>query len=361
MYTFTSMDNDQREHLFSFDSQKEIAPADSQKKLKKNPKFKALLGVFALVTLLAGGLISLYLTQINQDIRQQASVGDYECEPSYHSVNGQCVPTACDDPDGDGIIVCGIGNGECTEDSLGGDWCDNPNTPEVDTCSDGMIRCKCGPGNDQGYWVIGVAESCSDLCEDAEVICTDCPPGDGGGGGEPDPTEPPITRNTPTPTIPPRITPTVTPTPPPGTPTPSLTPTNTPAPTNTPTPTATLPPGPQCRNIEMWDVTNGTGTSITGNGDSAIVPGETTVRFTCSNFQADPLPSGYFYAFRIFEPCGSDNHLTPLEFINEEGENGVNYDIEMSGDYQAQCSVCTVDSSGDTVCDWESLTPSSCE
>jgi hypothetical protein len=111
----------------------------------------------------------------------------------------------------------------------------------------------------------------------------------------------------------------------------------------------------------MWDVTNGSTTLMTGDEDSTITPGETTVRFTCSNFQAETLPSGYFYAFRIFEPCGSDNHLTPLEFINDEGENGVNYDIEMSGDYQAQCSVCTVDSNGDTICDWESLTPSACE
>lgn len=349
LYTFRGMDRNQREHLFSFGSQKEDALPTSQKHFQKNPKFKVIFGIVVLVVLLAGGLISLYLTQISQDIRQQASVGEYNCEENYHAVNGRCVPEACDDPDHDGIIVCGVGNGECTQDSLGGDWCDNPNTPAIENCTGGMIRCQCGPGSANGYWVIGVADSCGDLCEDAEVICTDCPP------NEPNPTEPPGTSTTPTPTLPPGITPTVTPTPPPGTPTPSLTP------TNTPTPTATLPPGPQCRNIEMWDVTHGTGTPITGDGDSAIVPGETTVRFTCSNFQVDTLPSGYFYAFRIFEPCGSDNHLTPLEFINDEGENGVNYDIEMSGDYQAQCSVCTVDSSGDTVCDWESLTPSACE
>ncbi|OIP73845.1 MAG: hypothetical protein COU63_05080 [Candidatus Pacebacteria bacterium CG10_big_fil_rev_8_21_14_0_10_36_11] len=323
---------------------------------KKPNNSKIFFGLISLFVLAVGGLVGTYLIGINQDLRQQADSGTYvngQCEPNYWSVNGQCVLENCDDYDNDGIIVCGVGHGICTEDSLGGDWCDNPNTTDhVETCGEtGQIRCQCGPGSDQGYWVIGSGTgSCDDLCEDANVICTDCPPEEPPEITNPpeEPTAtPPITiyTPTPTPTVNPSITITPTPTTPPGV---------------TLTPTPTTPIGPQCRNIEMYNTTGGTSTIMEENDDAALVPNQSSVRFVCSNFQENNLPTGYFYAFRIFEPCGSENHETPLEFVNAEGENGISYNIELSGDYMAQCSVCTVDDAGDTVCDWESLTPQEC-
>ncbi len=377
----------------SFSSAREPSKKTVQFAVAQSSKNKLLIGIASLLFLVIGVTTGLFMTKLNQDLRQQADTGQYSCEPNYHLVNGRCVLENCDDPDGDGIIVCGYDDdGLCTEDTLGGDWCDNPNTTVVEGCTGGMIRCKCGPGNDQGYWVIGVADSCDALCEDAGVVCTDCPPNDPP-DDPPDPTDPPTTT----------ITPTATPTPT-STPTPSPTPVinecgYTPCTTdascndglicvtandgdkycslpeyedacianpgveaccNEPTPTPTTMIGPQCRDIAMYNVTSGQSSLMSANDDDQLIAGQSTVRFVCSSNQSS-LPDGYFYAFRIYEPCGSHNHLEPLEFINEEGENGINYNISMYGDYMAQCSVCSIDEAGDTVCDWESLTPTACE
>lgn len=118
--------------------------------------------------------------------------------------------------------------------------------------------------------------------------------------------------------------------------------------------------GPQCLEIKMFTVNNGTSSLATEDDDENFVPGETTVRFVCGNTQGEPLPSGYSYRFRIYEPCGSDNHTTPLELDADTGGNGVNYDLELAGEYAAQCAVCS-DVDGDTVCDFEAYSPLACE
>jgi len=383
----------------SVSSSSEPAKKAVQFAVVQSSKNKLIMGIASLLFLVIGVTTGLFMIKLNQDLRQQADTGGYGadgCELNYHRVNGKCVLENCNDPDGDGIIVCGLDDdGLCTEDTLGGDWCDNPNTPVVEGCTGGMIRCQCGPGNDQGYWVIGVADSCDDLCEDAGVVCTDCPPNNP--PEEPPPTTPPTRPPTPTPSSIPSPTPTSTPTP---SPTPVVsecgyTPCTTDASCaeglvcvtasdnnkycslpeyedaciaepgveaccNEPTPSPTTMIGPQCRDIAMYNVTSGQSSLMSNNDDDQLVAGHSTVRFVCSSTQSS-LPDGYFYAFRVYEPCGSDNHLEPLEFVNEEGENGINYNIDMYGDYMAQCSVCSVDEEGDTVCDWESLTPTACE
>lgn len=346
---------------------------------------KIVLGIISLFILILGSAIGLYMTKLNQDLRQQASTGGYNypgdaCTDSGGSwVGNICTfggSVTCDGPG------TGIGGDPC---AANGGYCTGTN----------VIRCHCG-----NAWVGGAAgHSCDDICEEAGLTCdTTCNPPDD------EPTEPPPTN--PPPTEPPTtITPTNTPTP-----TPTVTATPTPTPTTAPgecgftpcettsdcdtgltcitasnnekycskpeyatacaanpgleaccnEPTPTTPVGPQCLDIAMYNTTNGNAVAMSGDSDLSLIPGESTVRFVCSNVFENNLPDGYFYAFRVYEPCGSANHLDPIEYVNEEGVNGFNYAITMPGDYMAQCSVCHTDTAGDTVCDWESLVPSEC-
>ena len=315
-----------------------VSKNNTKKTIKKyNPKF--IFGIFSLVLLIAGGLIGLYLTSINQDLRQQASVGgdpidpykNKECGPGLHQINGE---------------------GECVSEDLkckrgscgSGETCHcQDGQPCLETeCEDDYLIENCEDNQGRSYWKNSGADAYT--CCAAGFTC--CPSGNGC-CGEPNPTNPPGEDPTPTPTT------TTTPTP-----TPTLPPEITP--TLTPTPTPTTPVGPQCHDITMFNITNGQTAVMSGDDDLDLVPDESTVRFTCSNDQGNDLPTGYFYAFRIYEPCQSPNHFDPLEFLNDEGENGVNYPVVYSGDYQAQCAVCSVDTEGDTVCDWEAIAVTEC-
>ena len=121
------------------------------------------------------------------------------CGPNTHHLNNgdpdKCYHSTCRDT-ADGGIICGFitDDDPCTSESMGGDWCDDPNTTHTESCEEaGLIRCHCG-GTGNGWWVIGSNDNgCSDLCEDANAVCEDCEP----------PDEPPNNPPTGTPTPPP--------------------------------------------------------------------------------------------------------------------------------------------------------------
>jgi hypothetical protein len=349
--------------------------------VKKSPKL--IFSILTLSILVLGGLIGLYLTKINQDLRQQATDESYQTGDDYE----------CDTND---VNACGGNPDQCH--CTGGDACTGTE------CDDDIERNCTGQGRSYCDNWQGFGTTCCvagyKCCDNSNGCC----PGDGGPTNPPgDPT--PTPRDNPTPTPTPPITITVTPTNTP-TPTPPLgcgeTPCETSAdcgigvglscvtaddgegycaipqysqacaenpsvetcceePTTTITPTPTTPVGPQCRNIRMYNITGGESSIMSEDDDADLVPGESAVRLVCGSSEGASLPEDYFYAFRIYEPCESDNHLVPLEFVNGSGENGINYDISMSGDFMAQCAVCTEDSEGDIVCDWESLVPTACE
>ena len=206
-----------------------------QVKKKSNNKLAGLLIVFFLVI----GVFSSYiLSRQNQDNRQQASEACMEGDPycngtsgrciaGYRVIDGACTPTggstvtptstveACG-PNLHRLVAGGpcvsttcriIANGDtmcgyvtdqdpCTEQSMGGDWCDNPNTSVIENCEEsGLMRCQCSAG----WWVIGSASSCDALCGDAGADCSDC------ATPTPTPTNPPNRTPTPTPTTPPEL------------------------------------------------------------------------------------------------------------------------------------------------------------
>ena len=207
------------------DPKKENKINTPQSKKRKNN----ITGIAALLFLVVGVAASYFLINQNQDLRQQARI--MECDPSWepycvcngnictYEYPGDPTPTETTCPDGyypgtgadgkehcyydsceDGICGGSSDGDPCTQDSYGGDWCDDPTTPDHhETCSEmGLIRCQCGPGNDEGWWVIGEdGQSCNDLCDEAGIDCDDCPP-------ETTPTDHP----TGTPTNPPSVTPT---------------------------------------------------------------------------------------------------------------------------------------------------------
>lgn len=210
------------------DSQKQQKTFISKKKSVNGKKLTGLLVVFFLVI---GVFASYILTKQNQDLRQQAyipcdvgdpyCIGGNRCVSGYRLVDGECVSNnatvtpagGCGDHmhmiDGNcvhetcrelanGNIICGYVTDQdpCTEESMGGDWCDDPNTDRVENCEEaGLMRCQCSGG----WWVIGSADSCGDVCHDANADCPDCPT-------TPRPTEPPVNPppSTPTPTPPPQ-------------------------------------------------------------------------------------------------------------------------------------------------------------
>lgn len=203
-------------------SQEQQKPSSLNLKKKPSNK-KKLTGLLMVFFLVIGVFASYMLSKQNQDNRQQASVGDpYECNPgdddcicaydgselrcrkdldydcgtSMHLVDGQCMHETCRKLS-NGNILCGYITDQdaCTEESMGGDWCDNPNTSRVENCEEsGLMRCQCSAG----WWVIGKAPSCSNLCGDANADCDDCPT-----TPSPTPTQPPGE-----PTAPPTASPT---------------------------------------------------------------------------------------------------------------------------------------------------------
>ncbi|GEM_PF-5894853 len=205
--------NDPRDYLPA--KYKKIS-LEKQISLAKPIKNRSRLAGLLILLFLAIGISASYiLIQQNQDNRQQAApnyipappegcgaypdthlenIGgiDYcipnstdggDCGPNTHRLNNgdpdKCYHETCRDT-ADGGIICGYVTDldACTNESMGGDWCDNPNTDRVETCSEvGLIRCRCG-GTGNGWWVIGSADSCGDLCEEANAVCEDCPPDD---------------------------------------------------------------------------------------------------------------------------------------------------------------------------------------
>ncbi len=182
-------------------SQEEQTPSSLNLKNKSSNK-KKLTGLLMVFFLVIGGFASYMLSQQNQDNRQQASTGSEDPYPTDNSCgtnmtrwsDGYCRWDNCR-ATSNGKILCGYITDQdaCTEQSMGGDWCDNPNTSRVENCEEsGLMRCQCSAG----WWVIGKAPSCSELCGDANADCDDCPtptppPGGGGGSGEPTPTPTP--------------------------------------------------------------------------------------------------------------------------------------------------------------------------
>ena len=221
--------NDKIPELETVKQQQFTTPASPpQKKASNSKKSNKLAGLLVVFFLVIGVFTSYFLTKQNQDLRQQASTscdaGDPYCGANgsclsgYKMVDGECVsnnvtvtPTSCGDNmhmiDGNcvhetcrklanGDILCGYITDQdpCTEESMGGDWCDDPNTIKVETCEEAdLIRCQCSGG----WWTIGKADSCSELCSDANADCPTC-------STTPKPTSPPKPPKTPTPTPPPQ-------------------------------------------------------------------------------------------------------------------------------------------------------------
>lgn len=190
------------EELKEISQEEQLAP--SSLNLKKNSSNKKkLTGLLMVFFLVIGVFASYMLSKQNQDTRQQASGGE---EP-YPDLNdnscgaqrtrwsdGVCRHESCRKLND--IIICGYTTDQdpCTEQSLGGDWCDDPNTSRVENCEESdLMRCQCS----STWWVIGKAPSCSVLCQAAGADCSDCttptptPPPNNGGGDDPTPTPTP--------------------------------------------------------------------------------------------------------------------------------------------------------------------------
>jgi len=301
---------------------------------KTQNKSKYILSAVLFIMLMVGLIATYWLTQQSQDIRQQASEPVYiecsggytngetacatttrcvvcngttgllettdrsfcegqvceprdlptDCDGDYHELYGNCVSKACKDQGG-GIVVCGYATGEdvCTTDSLGGDHCTDANGVSVPCAELGMIRCQCSPGSDNGWWVIGMADSCNDLCGEANIDCTDCPP------SSPRPSTPPPSSPSPTPNVSPSPTPS---------------------------------PGPQCLNITM-------------NNPAAELGDQTT--FTCGE-----VTGAVSYVFRVMDPNGIISNLNATGqisapyLINQSGTYFAQCQI-CTGSTQASC------------------------
>lgn len=249
------------------------------KKGKKKVNLKIVLGILALVLLLVGGGVGLYLTRVSQEIRQQAAVGDYcngegDCRDSGTDTTNYTCDTNDPNHPPEFSGVCKIDTNNCSS------------LRSCGSCSDGATAVGCVYYPSTG----GCGPECHILCSDSSWSLTvdngptcdspNCagavhinpcdnwekcpditPPPTSPPGGGPDSTPTPtlpfrsvtppnwltpgITRApSPTPTLPgrfpsfpPDIIPWITPT---------ATPTGIPTPTGTlsPTPTGTLSPTP---------------------------------------------------------------------------------------------------------------------
>jgi hypothetical protein len=270
-----------------------------------------LAGIFLFLLMLGGGT-ALYLSQISQDIRQQASTGGYG--PGYECRIG--------DPN-----ACGGRPERCH--CLGGDLCTGTE------CDDTLWQACGNWGRSYCTNYQGFGMTC---CEVGYVCCPTsdgCCPGSGPTNtprptdrpGDPTPTTT-LTTPTPTPTRNPSITPTRTPTPTQG---PSPTPTSGPSPT--PTPPVS---GPQCHDIRMFYPG---GTEITGDMDQELQLGESVVQFRCSATGGTPNR----YEFRVLRPDGQieDGDTNPA--LQAVGALTGEYLLTQSGTYHAQCRICTTD------------------
>lgn len=293
-------------------------------------KSKYILGAILFVMLMIGLAATYWLTQQNQDIRQQASETNYiECGGGYtHGETAcasatQCVQcngvtgrlenidnSNCDGPcrgaggyDGDDLCVDSGGNWVGNICYMGGSaTCAGPGEGGGDPCAANggycsgtdIIRCDCGNGN----WVGGKKEvGCATLCKEAGIDCgTTCE------SPSPRPSTPP--------------------------------PTDRPSPSPSVRPTPSPSPGPQCLSIRMNepDVESDSYPQI---GDS--------VSFTCGRVVGTTA-----YKFRIMGPDGI------ISNINGTGRISASYPIEEAGPYFAQCRICT--GANGTACQrWEPL------
>lgn len=310
----------------SVESKQEHKPS----KLPLNSKkVRVLLAGLFLVLLVVGGGTALYLSQVNQDIRNQAAVTYGQCPPGYG-----------------GSLDCNpLGGGECSgyeSCHLPGGYDDCEPLPGSNQCLYSYQGSKCigqCPGNmppgykrchcSNGVWTIGTGASCDQLCKCTGNDCTTCTP-----TPPRDRTPTPTSRNTPTPTS---TLITATPT---ATPTQIITPSITLTPTDGPSPTPTLTPtpivGPQCHDIRMYYPG---GEEITGDMDQALRPGESVVQFRCNATGGTPDR----YEFRVLRPDGQieDGDTNPA--LQAVGAITGEYLLTQSGTYYAQCRICTQD------------------
>lgn len=198
--------------------------------------------------------------------------------------------------------TCNIGGGYNACDKVAGtNGCKYTKTDGsicVGQCPDtiggtGMVRCQCtGTGLNDGIWTIGVLPpggSCAQLCACTGNTCLDC------------------------------VKPTKKP---PG-------PTDKPKPSNTPIPT--LPPGPQCTTIKMFDMSNN---ELTGNEDKGLKPGQ-AVKFSCAG--TGTIGS---YEFRVILPDGTVHNKANTPALNTNTNITGGYALPMSGRFTAQCRIC---------------------
>jgi len=286
--------------------------AATQRKLRKKKgglSPKAVLGILFLVLVLIGTGAGYYLTQMQQDIRQQAYVGQ-ECGPGLPACTGA-------------NEICG-NEGECVEQVSG--------CSSTDSNSTNCGSCNCSGWSKQGctgYIGGGCGPICHKDCDWASCKndhsisgCSQC-----------------STCN------------------------------NWEYCTDSPTPTVTQPPGdddddgddddvgPACYDITMYILGAG------GTRQSELQPGtdqddqlteSSRVELECAASET-PIPAGYSYKFRVIEPCGPGDTETPTIDLTATG-NTAQYTISRPGHFQAQCALCD----SNDVCDWESALINAC-
>lgn len=344
-------------------------PITNNLKAKKRPSIKLLIGGVLLMLLVLGSASALYLTQMNQDVRQQASEAPYcgdgicqnpsdpcQCLADCGSLvtagqcgtqpptDGGCVGNNCSAPPGgciavhhcDELFVGGSGGTECTV--LTPDL--KPAGSSVNAQDEANRTCKCvqvdvlngdtnscGNGHINEDWstLIGAAIA----CPDASANCG--------------PTNPTPTPNPdPTPDVTPDPSPVVSPSPSPITyfcnsdctdDRQCLTAGNGFACVNNkcrmasnPTDVDCRPPvGPMCLDIDLVDGQSGEAlTEDPAFGD--------TVKFTCAE-----VANVDHYIFRVIAPDGTITNLTAT------GRTSEMFTISQSGEYFAQCQICTTE------------------
>lgn len=285
------------------------------------------------------GLVSaFYLTRINQDVRQQARIPDYDpctrdsdCDPGYRCYGHTCLPVAVTVTPGAPVDTCSVSSSSLNSPQL---YNHQAYASGSDSCGSCVADCS-------RTWVSGgvLVCYCEPVCsgkKDCTLSCSPC-------GND----AVCHAQSTPTPT---QTQTQKTPTPKQKTPTPKK--------DDTPTPTEPVI-GPQCHEVYLYLAPGGqidlaTG-PLTGNMDSQLDVG-TEVVFRCSNsLNGDgDLPSGYSYRFRVSAPCPdnpSQTCTTQGGSINptNNGSLSQTYVIGANGAHSAQCAVC--DQAGN--CDWE--------
>jgi hypothetical protein len=361
--------------------------------IKKKTPLKFIFGGLILLLLVVGSASALYLTQINQDVRQQASEGQPYCGDGICQNPGspcQCtadcgVPAGgCSDntpePTSDVLSSFGQCDGvKCTSDSnscISVHHCDEiasngectvlhpdvkPKGSSVNAQAEANSSCKCVQVDvvkDQGTSCsTGHIEGDHSRLIGAVVVCPN------NGCSTPTPTNPPTNPPTTPPTNPPTNPPTTPPTNPPTTP-----PTNQPSPSPTlalcneacsvdsdcyesnhsctggvcrltanPTSPECQPAiGPMCLDVDLVD--SQTGVPLTQDpsfGDS--------VKFTCAE-----VAGVDHYIFRVIEP---DSNIVDVQAT---GRTSSAYTISKSGKFYAQCQICTT-SSDDSCNSYEAL------